>query len=490
MLRAAAAAMVGIAALVGSYGAVPGDRADARTRYRVRTEYVADGVRLQKILDRRGPRRIRVLRIDPAAASELEVVLATNVIPYHEPTSSMARRTGAIAAINGDYTILPSREGAGRPVNLFAHDGRLIASPLIWGRNFALTSDELTSYIGHPKLKATLIQEPPDPAWSIPKWNEFPSGRVSAYTPEGGRFFLPPKDACSIRLFRASSLRWQEGDAGLEQDYRVDLVRCSAQRVPRKGGTVVSVPLDQPRSLRFAGQFARDEIVTLEWTTGWPGVLDTIGGNPTLIEDGRMTTYCEGSSFCHRHPRTGVGVTPEGEILLVTVDGRQPRWSVGASIGEFGRLFRFLGASWALNLDGGGSTTMWVRGQIRNRPSGGYERAVGSALVLLRGPDDDEPVPVPAPTPTPSPTPTIVPTVSPTSTSVPVIETAPLLAPFRTGALAPCPAAGDPASVGGLLDALTRGSLGNRVELRGPLASALRSFRLDTRCTARGFPTR
>jgi hypothetical protein len=51
----------------------------------------------------------------------------------------------------------------------------------------------------------------------------------------------------------------------------------------------------------------------------------------------------------------------------------------------FARLFRKQGARWALNLDGGGSTTMVVRGRVLNRPSDGRERAVSSALVVLSG---------------------------------------------------------------------------------------------------------
>jgi hypothetical protein len=52
----------------------------------------------------------------------------------------------------------------------------------------------------------------------------------------------------------------------------------------------------------------------------------------------------------------------------------------------FARFFKSQGALWALNLDGGGSTTMVVRGRVRNRPSDGRERPVSSALLVLRGP--------------------------------------------------------------------------------------------------------
>jgi exopolysaccharide biosynthesis protein len=76
-------------------------------------------------------------------------------------------------------------------------------------------------------------------------------------------------------------------------------------------------------------------------------------------------------------------MTDEGRLLLVTVDGRHPGWSVGMTLPEAARLMRSLGARDALNLDGGGSTTMTVRGQVVNRPSdGGGERPVSNALYV------------------------------------------------------------------------------------------------------------
>jgi hypothetical protein len=72
---------------------------------------------------------------------------------------------------------------------------------------------------------------------------------------------------------------------------------------------------------------------------------------------------------------------------------------------EFADLFSSLGATWALNLDGGGSTTMVVDGDVKNRPSDGRERAVSSALLVIRGSDAGEEVPVEGPAPTPDPDP-------------------------------------------------------------------------------------
>jgi exopolysaccharide biosynthesis protein len=86
-----------------------------------------------------------------------------------------------------------------------------------------------------------------------------------------------------------------------------------------------------------------------------------------------------------------VGVTADGKILMVVVDGRQAKWSVGVSLPQFAEIFRQFGAIAALNFDGGGSTTMVVKGEVLNRPSLGHQRLVSTALMVLPGADPGEP---------------------------------------------------------------------------------------------------
>lgn len=114
-----------------------------------------------------------------------------------------------------------------------------------------------------------------------------------------------------------------------------------------------------------------------------------IGGGPRLVRSGRNAAasdpgnYPEGFAAA-RHPRTAAGVRADGRILLVTVDGRQPELSVGMTIAELAALLIELGAVEAINMDGGGSTTMALRGRVVNSPSDVTgERAVGDALLVF-----------------------------------------------------------------------------------------------------------
>ena len=116
-------------------------------------------------------------------------------------------------------------------------------------------------------------------------------------------------------------------------------------------------------------------------------VKELVGGFPMLLRNGvavvdRTTDMIPGFSE-KRHPRTVVARRSDGTVMLVAVDGRRQD-SVGMSLEELTDFMKALGASDALNLDGGGSTTLVVDGRVVNRPSDKEgERAVSNVLLLL-----------------------------------------------------------------------------------------------------------
>jgi len=118
--------------------------------------------------------------------------------------------------------------------------------------------------------------------------------------------------------------------------------------------------------------------------------LHVVGGFPELLDGGRMTGdlgVAERPAFAAvRHPRTAIGLDSEQDRLwLAVVDGRQAPRSVGMSLPELVDLFLSLGADEALNLDGGGSSAMTLRGRLVSQPSDADgERRVGNSLWLVR----------------------------------------------------------------------------------------------------------
>jgi hypothetical protein len=115
--------------------------------------------------------------------------------------------------------------------------------------------------------------------------------------------------------------------------------------------------------------------------------MEVVGGFPKLLEQGERVEEL-GASAATRHPRTAVAYeNGRGRLWLVVVDGRQAPFSVGMTLPELTDLLEALGADEALNLDGGGSSVMVVRGRVRNQPSDGTgERPVVNALAVVRDP--------------------------------------------------------------------------------------------------------
>lgn len=110
------------------------------------------------------------------------------------------------------------------------------------------------------------------------------------------------------------------------------------------------------------------------------GVTTAIGGGPTLVAEGKPKTWTGSQP---RHPRTALGWNKDF-IFLVVVDGRQRDISVGMTFKELADYMVKLGCEEAMNLDGGGSTTFWIYGNVVNSPSEGKERPAANALVLMQ----------------------------------------------------------------------------------------------------------
>ena len=98
---------------------------------------------------------------------------------------------------------------------------------------------------------------------------------------------------------------------------------------------------------------------------------DALAAGPLLLCRGEALSYADREGgFWGRHPRSVVGVTRQGEAVMIVVDGRFPGQAAGMTIGELIYLVRQLGLYSALNLDGGGSSTLWCEeAGVVNRPS-------------------------------------------------------------------------------------------------------------------------
>ena len=147
-------------------------------------------------------------------------------------------------------------------------------------------------------------------------------------------------------------------------------------------------------SADFIGAMAAGDEVTIQLrstTNEFPDHLDideAIGGSGHIIlKDGEITNI--GNPECH--PRTFMGINKEKtKIYSVIVDGRQSSISAGITLDDQGYVLKALGAWDGINLDGGGSSCMYINEEIKNSPSDGTERYVGNGVIFYStAPVDD-----------------------------------------------------------------------------------------------------
>ncbi len=281
------------------------------------------------------------------------------------PLSRMASLRGATAAVNGGFfsgdSVIGTLVTEGAPYSL-PHSNR---SALAWDDSgqVAFGNGNLQLYLDlagtiHPVTG--LNRRPPEQG-------------ISLYTPQAGRF--------------ARDLVFGAVEASVEGD-RVTTIRpwnASNHAVPEGGFLVAGRGVAAEELLILE---PGDEVKLL-WRLTEPQLQLPwlLQAGPRLIADGKAVTTNEGFNAAlreQRHPRTFVG--HDGERLWwIVVDGRNPWHSSGLTLDETRNIAAGLGLKNVLNLDGGGSSTLWWQGQIVNRPSEGRERPLPYGVLFGSG---------------------------------------------------------------------------------------------------------
>ena len=136
--------------------------------------------------------------------------------------------------------------------------------------------------------------------------------------------------------------------------------------IPQDGFVIVG-PESRLKSYLNAKKFNLDVKMNPDWT----GVNHILSGGPYLVKDGEIfvdMTAEKLASVGGRNPRTAIGYTADNHLILLTADGREGA-SIGLTLNELAYVMKQLGCINAMNLDGGGSTVMYVNGQVVNKPA-------------------------------------------------------------------------------------------------------------------------
>jgi hypothetical protein len=382
------------------------------------TYHPRPGLTLTTVRYGAGPVQVRVLEFTPKPKKSgytIEPGAPGAVITNHAKPSTMAANQGAIAAINGDFGV------DGQPAHFNAVDADVRTSGLLKGSGFAITRDEDFAWAQHTDPVLALDASDGD-TFKIDSLNagQPNNASVAAFTKDGGGQQSPGTDMCSVRLLDPTARVWTTAArTAISRTYTVGQKACQhdALTVGSEPGTIVLTGRRDTGGADLVNGLPNSGTVTISWKiTGWPGIVEAIGGQPVVVDAGKNVgpPPTTGSSYFYKdNPRTSIGITKGCtdadtgtvcHVIYMTVDGRQDGWSVGMTLKELGNEMLKYDAYYAVNLDGGGGTTMWLTdrgpwcitgtngGCLVNKPSDAVgERATLSAMLVLKGRDADEP---------------------------------------------------------------------------------------------------
>ena len=129
---------------------------------------------------------------------------------------------------------------------------------------------------------------------------------------------------------------------------------------------------------------SQSSIIKLNTNPNWDGVKHIISGGPYLLKNGDVYVDVAAeklNSITGRNPRTAIGITADKNLVLVTVDGREEN-SIGMTLTELATYMKSIGCIEGMNLDGGGSSIMYIKGNIVNNPSIKGGIAISNAFTV------------------------------------------------------------------------------------------------------------
>ncbi|MER8045979.1 phosphodiester glycosidase family protein [Streptomyces sp. NPDC094032] len=372
-----------------------------------------------------GPWRVQVVTVDPTAAVAFKAVHGQDVSTT-QTVRDMAKSAGALVAVNGSEFDIHAPSYDGDPEGLYVQGNNLLSEAnngrtalLLEGAGARVRVDEITS--------KTQVTAPDGQVRQIDGINRVP-GRIRGCggigadhrfdgkgadpetRPWRGILCVDPDEVVVFRPEWGTATPRPEAadsvDVVMDGNWTVKEIRPAGGPVPAGSRIMqgIGTGAEWLRAHAVVGQAFKPG-TTITDAQGKPVTSPTLsavaGGGPALVRNGEimLNTVANGmydavwgtptTAVVERHPRTLAGVTATGALLLVTIDGRDPRTSVGVTMREAAEVMKWLGAKDALSLGAGGDTTLVAGDTLYNRPmdswtaAGPTERKVGNAVVVV-----------------------------------------------------------------------------------------------------------
>ncbi len=330
-----------------------------------RQQAIAPGVMHQHIVKSsgHGPISIHVLEVDMKdPAIVVEPVLAGDKIHSKARVTQMVNRAGAVAGINASFF----KPDKGTVLGTVIRNKELITGPLYNRVSLGLTGDKELK-MARVSLKGKLTSQQTTLSLHTVNQPRVNKEQYILYSPYWGNQAPPTsKDGVQIQII----------------NNRIAAISTDRMSIPTDGFVIIGPQSALTDSLKV-GDPANINLFT---TPDWSNVVYAVSGGPYLVRNGQVYVDLKEQSFrmgafTKAAPRTAVGYTKTGKLLMVTVDGRQNK-SVGVTLSEMAHIMKNLGAVEAMNFDGGSSTQMVVKGKIVNSPTVHGGAQVSSSLVV------------------------------------------------------------------------------------------------------------
>jgi flagellar hook assembly protein FlgD len=308
----------------------------------------------------------------------LQPALSNGVLRGTEELTHLQQRVAAGAttvAIDGDY--FASRTGA--PSGMLMQGGVLESAPALGrssvgiGANGLLTTARVSlagTWQGGGQRRPLVLSSPAG------------KGKFTLYTPAYGT--ATPKEAGVVEDVIGSFPPATLG--GPLVGTVTQVANGGPTRIPRGGAVLVARGSVSTAQLRAEAPVGEQVAVRLSLSPDWSGLAGAVGGGPLLVRNGKPVFHA-GEAFDSRQlntrePRGAIGQLPDGRILLVSVEGTNPAYSIGMSSYELAVELSRLGATTAFGLGAGPAAGLAFNGSLLTRPWKGRRPKVSDALVL------------------------------------------------------------------------------------------------------------
>lgn len=308
------------------------------------------------------PVKINVVEMNNKVASNYEVkpAIASVTLPNKRTVRNIAQRTNSIVAINGGFF----KPQTGVPLGTLMIDKKIYTGPIYDRVALGIFKDGYD--VGRVQLDGKIIGNNQEIKIDNINQPRMLSSYILAYTRDWGKY-APVSPQYGVQLQIVGN--------------KITAASANPLSIPENGYVLVG-----PKS-KLGKLFGADYVdVEIKTNPKWENVQHIISGGPYLLKDNQIfidMTAQKLQSIGGRNQRTAIGYTEDNNLVLVAVDGREGS-SVGLTLVELAKLMKTLGCTNAINLDGGGSTVMYIKGQIVNHPHQPGGIALSNALVISK----------------------------------------------------------------------------------------------------------